>query len=561
MEGPRVFDPTAWRLFARYFRGRRVATVVCLGAALCQSVLPLPMIPIIRLIFDRAIPRNDLRLLFVLGAGLAAVRLLNAALVVFTRARLVDLKTAIVLDLRRDLLAQLYERPSISHARAENQPLLTHIVIDAERVDGMLDMIIANVLAATFTCVVLGVAMVFLSAQLVMVGLVLVPVVALVGRLTARRIRTNFSVYHRAHDAFVRGVRFALDNFALTRSRGAEAEETARQLKVLHALRDATRAGGVDNVVVLQMQSLVVISVGVVMLVIGGGAVARHAMTVGSLLAFFAAAGFASSQIDRLINALPAVIEGSSALARLHAHLVAPAEPAYRGKQILDWDGAVALEGVEFSYGEGVLLRDVSLSLAPGANVGLVGSNGVGKTTILSLILGLYRPDAGRLTADGVAYDELDIPALRRSIGLVEQHPIFFNGTVFENVSYGAPRATREEVSAIFDRVGGGALLKRLPGGLDAPLGEGGLLLSGGQRQMIAVVRALAIKPRLLILDEPTNHLDLEAMTALIAALRASRPRPTMLLISHDPMAMAGLDALYRLEAGSISLARRDWVA
>jgi ABC-type bacteriocin/lantibiotic exporter with double-glycine peptidase domain len=86
-------------------------------------------------------------------------------------------------------------------------------------------------------------------------------------------------------------------------------------------------------------------------------------------------------------------------------------------------------------------------------------------------------------------------------------------------------------------------------------------LLSGGQRQMIAVVRALAIKPRLLILDEPTNHLDLEAMTALIAALRASRPRPTMLLISHDPMAMAGLDALYRLEAGSISLARRDWVA
>ncbi len=549
----RVIDRADLRFFARYLRGRAGLTAVCLVAAIGQSFLPLPMIPLVRLAFDRAIPRGDTGQLLVIGLGVAAIRVLGAGVAIFTRAQVVALKTGVILDLRRDLLGRLYDRPHVSHVRAENQPLFTHIVVDADRVDIMLDQTIGTALPSALTCVALGAAMIYLNVTLTALGVVLLPLVWAVVWLTSRRIRANYRRYHDAHDAFIRGVRFVLDNFALTRARGAEPTELARQSDTLETLRKAAVHGGIDNVRNVQVQSLVLAAVGVLILVVGGEAVARHAMTMGGLLAFFVAAGLAGNQLDRVIGALPPLIEGTAALSRLHAHMNAAPPPPYNGRGTLDWTGAVALEHVGFSYGSGRVLKDVSFCLEPGASVGIVGANGAGKTTILSLILGLYRPQAGRLTADGVAYDDLDMPALRRRIGLVEQHPVFFNGSVFDNIAYGAPGATRSLVEAIADQLGAGGVLGSLPGGLDAPLGETGLMLSGGQRQIIAILRALVTAPRLLVLDEPTNHLDRRTVARLVSSLRSMSDRPAMLMISHDPAAVAGLDTLYRLELGALA--------
>ncbi len=549
----RFFDAAAWRYFLAYFQARGASVAISLMATAGQSLLALPMIPLVRLAFDRAIPRGDIGLLIAIGSGLATLRICAGLAAVLTRSRVVRLKSAAMLEIRRNLLLNLYQRPLLSHVRAETQPFMAHVVVDVERLDAMVDSALGSALPAALTGLVLGGALLYLNAALVLVGVVMLPLVWMVGRFTAGRMRANFRAYHVAYDAFLGGVRFVLANFTLTRARSAENAEVGRQTATLSTLRAAARHLAVDNARVGQLQSAVVAMVGLAVLVAGGVLVGRHVLTLGGLLAFFAAAALAGGQMERLIAALPTLVEGSAALTRLHVYLAEVGPPIYTGARLIDWTGRIALEGVDFSYREAPVLRAVSLDISPGQRVGIVGPNGAGKTTILNLVLGLYRPVAGRLTADGIAFDELDVAALRRMIGMVPQHPVFFDGSVFENIAYGAPDLSRADVEAAARRIGATRLLARLPGALDARLGESGLMLSGGERQMIAILRAVAPRPRLLVLDEPTNHLDAKAVRDLVAALAEGADRPGIVLISHDPAVVSGLDAVYRLEEGRLS--------
>ena len=473
----RFFDAAAWRFFLTYFQARGASVAVSLMAAAGQSLLALPMIPLVRLAFDRAVPRGDIGLLIAIGLGLATLRIFAGLAAVLTRSRVVGLKSAAMFEIRRDLLLNLYQRPLLSHVRAETQPFMAHVVVDVERLDAMVDSALGSALPAALTGLVVGGALLYLNAALVVVGVVMLPLVWMAGRFTAGRMRANFGAYHLAYDAFLTGVRFVLANFTLTRARAAEDAEVGRQTATLTALRAAARHLAVDNARVGQVQSAVVAVVGVVILVVGGVLVGRHALTLGGLLAFFAAAALAGGQVERLIAALPTLVEGSAALTRLHVYMIEAGPPLYTGARLIDWTGRIALEDVGFSYGETPVLRAVSLDVSPGQRVGIVGPNGAGKTTILNLMLGLYRPVAGRLTADGIAFDDLDMPALRRMIGVVPQHPVFFDGSVLENISYGALDLSRADVEAAATRIGAIRLLGRLPGGLDARLGESGLML------------------------------------------------------------------------------------
>ncbi len=551
---PRRFAPAAWRFLLGFFRGRAGAVAVCILAALGQSLAPLPMVPLVRLAVDTAIPRGDIGLLLAIAAGLAVLRLLAGAAAVATRSRVSGLKSRVILELRRDLFEGLYRRPQMSHVRAETQPLAGHLVIDAERVDALIDQGLGTALPALLTGLALAGALVVLNAGLVLVGLALLPLVGLTAFVATRRMGANYARYHDAHDAFMRGVRFVLDNFALTRARAAEGAEVARQAETLERLRAVGLRLTRDNSLAAQAQSGVLALVGLAILIAGAIAVQRHALSLGGLLAFLAAAGLASSQLDRLISTLPALVEGSAALSRLWAFTAATPPPPYSGARALDdWSGRVALEDVTFGYGGGPVLRNVSLALDPGERIGLTGANGAGKTTLFNLILGLYRPDAGRLTADGAAYEDLDLAALRRQVGIVPQEPVFFDGSVLENIAYGVAGVSRESIHDLAERIGASPLLARLPGGLDAPLGERGLRLSGGERQLVAILRALIARPRLLLLDEPTNHLDPSAMAGVLAGLGALSERPGLMIISHDPGALAGLDAVWRLEMGALT--------
>jgi ABC-type multidrug transport system fused ATPase/permease subunit len=190
--------------------------------------------------------------------------------------------------------------------------------------------------------------------------------------------------------------------------------------------------------------------------------------------------------------------------------------------------------------------------------VAIVGPNGSGKTTIVNLILGFYRPQKGTLCADGHLFSDLDIVHLRRHIGVVTQDAILFSGTILDNITYGYPDASREQVTQAARLATADEFIQQLARGYETLVGENGLLLSGGQRQRIAIARALLRQPRLLILDEPTNHLDTAAARRLMENLRSLPHKPACLMISHDVETVRKAQFVHFLQQGRIVATERQ---
>ena len=198
------------------------------------------------------------------------------------------------------------------------------------------------------------------------------------------------------------------------------------------------------------------------------------------------------------------------------------------------------------------MLRNVSFRIAPGQRLALVGASGAGKSTVVSLLLRLYEPQAGLICVDGVDIRHYRRESLRRQIGIVLQQSILFGATVNENIAYGKPEASQEEIGAAARAANADEFICELENGYDAVIGERGATLSGGQQQRIAIARTLIRDAPILILDEPMTGLDVESEGKVREALDRLMAGKTCLMITHDLQAVAGADLVLVLEAGRI---------
>jgi ATP-binding cassette subfamily B protein len=215
--------------------------------------------------------------------------------------------------------------------------------------------------------------------------------------------------------------------------------------------------------------------------------------------------------------------------------------------------GDITLEALTFGYDEGPpVLREVNALLPLGKKTALRGASGIGKTTLVDLLLRHERPTRGRIRVGGADLATLDLAAWRRSVALVPQEPVIFRATLADNLRYAAPAASDTEVADAAQRAGLSTLVANLPGGLGARLGERGQGLSGGEKQRIAIARALLQRPALVILDEPTSSLDAELERALLAELDALFAGVTRLVISHREAPLANAEQRLVLRDGKL---------
>ncbi len=291
---------------------------------------------------------------------------------------------------------------------------------------------------------------------------------------------------------------------------------------------------------------------GILVLVIGGAAVARGAMSLGQFVTFYVAAGMFYANVDSLASSIPELLAGNASLVTLHRFLADGDPEPYSGTKHVVFDGSVEIRGVTFGYDHTPVLRDVDLVIPRGAQIAIIGPNGAGKSTLVHLLLGFYRPQTGHVLASGVPLEEIDLRSLRRSIGVVPQRPQFFSGTVRENIAYGSPDATQDEIDAAARASLADEVIARLPQGYDTMIGDQGVRLSGGEAQRLAIARAVIGKPSLLILDEPTNHLDVAAIRRLMTGLASREDGPALVVISHDPSVVEFAAHIYRLEHGTL---------
>ena len=224
--------------------------------------------------------------------------------------------------------------------------------------------------------------------------------------------------------------------------------------------------------------------------------------------------------------------------------------------------GSYELSGAEFSYdGENPALRVKQLNIAAGERIAILGRNGAGKSTLLQALSGLLEPKAGKVLLDDATLTHIDPSDVRRDVALLTQNARLFYGTLRENLLLGAPHATDAELLKALQATGAWAFVRRLPLGLDYQVMEGGMGLSGGQRQSLLISRLLVRNPRVLLLDEPTASLDEVAEREVIGLLRNLAPGHTLVVATHRPAVLQAVDRIVVVDNGGVVLdGKRDAV-
>jgi subfamily B ATP-binding cassette protein HlyB/CyaB len=287
----------------------------------------------------------------------------------------------------------------------------------------------------------------------------------------------------------------------------------------------------------------------------GAKAVIGGTLTVGGLVAFNMFAQRVSGPVIRMAQLWQDFQQVRISVERLGDILNHPVEPQASSRvDMPPMKGAVRFEKVRFRYGPDgpAAVDDVSLSIAPGQSIGIVGSSGSGKSTLTKLLQRLYVAESGRVLIDGIDVSQLDPAWLRRQIGVVLQENILFNRSIRENIALVSPAMPFERVMRAAQLAGAHEFILQQPQGYDTPIVERGVNLSGGQRQRIAIARALVTDPRILILDEATSALDAESEEIIRRNLKAISKGRTLLVIAHRLSAVRDCDRIVAIEKGRI---------
>lgn len=267
------------------------------------------------------------------------------------------------------------------------------------------------------------------------------------------------------------------------------------------------------------------------------------------VLSFVAAASFSSTQ--SLTMVVSSLLETYAAAERLfqiedtQPQVTEPVHPKACGPI-----REICFDQVGFSYGGNPVLRDFSLTLSGREKVGVMGESGVGKSTVLRLLLRFWNPQRGQITVNGIPIQEISLNELRQRISLLEQETFLTSGTLGENIALGKPDAAREEIREAARQAGLADFIETLPQGYDTPMGEMGARLSGGERQRVGIARVLLLNPDVIVMDEPTSSLDVLHEKELLQTLEEACRDKLLLLVSHRPSTLTGCGRIVRLEQG-----------
>ena len=543
-----------------------VLEIVAAGAAI---LTPWPL----KLLIDSAIAHKPLppllraldpglspeALVLPLAAGYVLITAIGAAAVAWQK--IIDARVAeqVNLELRDRVLMHVQALPPTIRATHRSGELVLRLVDDV-KVFVRLQMRTVPLIFRYATTGTLTLAVMFwIEPRLGLVGLVIVPALIAVALWNGRQLH-EASREKRHHEGEVAGLAQEIVR-GLPTVQVLGAEEHARERFGATNAR-SLEAGMHETRLEVGMERSLTIAKGVaVAVVIGGGAllVLRGSLTVGVLTVFASYISNLLKPVEKINDLASAVSKGLAAGERLLALLEHAPEvrDAPAAVQIGRARGALELEDVHFAYpgsdGRGAaVLRGATLRLEPGSFTVLLGKSGAGKSTIVSLLLRLFDPSAGTVRLDGRPITGISLRSLRAQFAVMIQDTHLFAGTVREALTPPGAEMADERLWEALGRVGLDGFFRGLTAGLDTPLGEDGVDLSGGQRRRVALARAFLLDRPILVLDEPLEGVDTANEALIVEALKRIRDRRTCLVITHRPSLLDCADAVYRLEGGRI---------
>ena len=490
--------------------------------------------------------------------ALALALYLVAALLVWMQARLLNVVVQrTMVALRSDVEDKVHRLPLRYFDSRQRGEVLSRLTNDVDNVQTSLSMSITQLLTSVLTVFAVLVMMLTISPLLTLLTVVTVPLSLWVTRSIARRSAKLFVAQWRDTGRLNAHIEETYSGFTVVKTFGhrAHAEEQFRELNddVYRASFGAQFLSGLVSPATIFVGNLSYVAVAVV----GGLQVATGQITLGSIQAFIQYVRQFNQPLTQIAGMYNTLQSGIASAERVFDLLDAEEEPPDPSEALPDPDhqrrGRVEFDHVWFGYlPDTPVIEDLSLVAEPGTTVAIVGPTGAGKTTLVNLLMRFYDVEAGRILLDGVDIASVSRGSLRSRIGMVLQDTWLFAGTVYDNIAYGRPDATEEEVleaatAAYVDR-----FVHTLPDGYQTRINDGGTNISAGEKQLITIARAVLARPQLLILDEATSSVDTRTEVLIQHAMSRLRRDRTSFIIAHRLSTIRDADVILVLEAGRI---------
>lgn len=460
-------------------------------------------------------------------------------------------------DLRNALAARLQSLSIGYHTRVSSSIVQTKVVRDVENVELMLQQVTHPLLSATMVLIGAVVMTAIAVPQFLPVYALAIPIALGLRWALSRRSRQRNEVFRREVEGFAARVGEMASLIPVTRAHGLERTAVSR----VQAGADGVRRAGLH----LDMLNGHVASISwVAMQLLGLGCLVAAAIfaltgilpiTPGEVVLLSTYFTLLTQGLTSLLMLIPVGARGMESMRSISEVLQEPDLEQNEGKRAVPAvRGHLELQHVSHRYdgADRDAVHDVSLDIRPGETVAFVGSSGSGKSTMLNLVLGFVRPTAGRLLLDGADMQDLDLRTVRRSVSVVPQESVLFEGSIRENIAYGLDDVTDERLRAALRDANAAEFVDSLPEGWDTVVGERGARLSGGQRQRLAIARALVRDPRILLLDEATSALDPESEELVKEALNRLMAGRTTLVVAHRLSTIRQADRIVVLEHGEV---------
>ncbi|NIA26237.1 MAG: ATP-binding cassette domain-containing protein [Gammaproteobacteria bacterium] len=550
-------DPTVrtgLSLLGRTLLRYRKASALSIGSALLWMSMVALVPYLTKLVVDRAIDGNRPDLLVPLFWLIVAVGFLKALGIGGRRFFAFSLSYRAETDLRNRLFEHVQRLAFSFHDKVPTGELMSRASSDLSQVRlifAMMPITIANVALAA----IIVAALIALDPVLGVVASLSVPALFLLANRYATRILgVSWEVQQRLAD-LSRVVEEVVAGVRVVKSYGQEEQVVGRLSRSADRIFGRTMEMLHLRSVYVPMFEMIPALATAAVLAIGGTRVVSGAMTLGDFVAFtqymavlmfpLRITGWFFAELPRSAAAAARVTQ----LLKTAPDVQTPEKPV----PLPDGQGALRFSHVSFAYPDGsAVLRDVDLTIPAGTSVALVGSTGSGKTTFAYLVPRFYDPDNGSILLDGVDIASLRIDDLRSQVALVFEEPFLFSASIGENIAFGAPDATDEQVRLAARLAQAHEFICRLPDGYDTVVGERGYSLSGGQRQRIALARAILRDPRVLILDDATSSVDAVTEMEIRQALEEVMAGRTTIIIAHRTSTLTLADRVVLLDDGEI---------
>ncbi|MYC93900.1 MAG: ABC transporter ATP-binding protein [Caldilineaceae bacterium SB0661_bin_32] len=512
----------------------------------------------IRWIVDRGIRQNDLELLTWSVLGLLALTALRGLLTFFSNLWTETASQSVSYDLRKELHAKLTELSFAYHDRTESGQLLSRAMQDVERLRFATGRSLLGMANGGILLIGTTVALVLMNPTLALLAMLTMPIMAHRATVFGARYRPlSLEIQHQLAvlttrlEQNLRGARivkaFAQEN--------AEIDRFESENQKWFGLAAATARLTALNIPLLD---LIANLATVIIIWLGGFLVVRQALSLGELVAFITYLAQLAAPIRRVGFLIPALAMAGASAERVFEILDEETQvrEAFDAAPLGPIQGHLKFENVSFSYARPHnVLREVSFEVEPGQVLALLGPTGSGKSSIINMIPRFYDPTEGRVLLDGLDTRKATLHSLRSQIGIVLQESTLFATTIRDNIAFGRPDATGEEVVEAAEAAQAHDFIMSFPDGYDTRVGERGATLSGGQRQRVAIARTLLTDPRILILDDATSSVDTQTEHLIQQALANLMKGRTSVIIAQRLSTVRLANQILMLEKGRIAAA------